>query len=718
MIKPPRFVIPVMVIALMWTSAVAGASALLTFACAKDNDVYAAVTAGGTQAQRFDTPADAIAQAPAGTGVLLLADGYPKTRNTVDANLLAAAAQKHLRLFIEYPAALPGMTFGEPRAATWERVVVTSDAIESFTLPRLRILSAQGCYYTAPAESPDDSKIVLALARVAGYDTAVYGLPDKTIPLLFHSPDGQLIATTALSHFTTARFAPHAEWIRVWTYILTQLAPPEADAPKLVVEPVVHPAYPKAATLPADAERQSLTSFAKWIDRSGLLVPAAREQALHELLRAGNNDAGPPAADEPRGDGSLGMLEGFASHVRFDGHQLRGTALRADCNAEAAMVLALHGAMSNDERTRTIAKNLLDYVYVKSGMQGGVRGNPNHPAYGLIAWGAISPAWEVANYGDDNARTLLATMLAAASLKSDTWDESMLKALRANMRTTGKFGFRGDRIDIPQLEQLGWRHFHDAETVNYALNFEAYLWACYLWAYHQTGETEFLDKARTAITMTMQAYPAKWRWGDNMERARILLPLAWLVRVDDTPEHRAWVARIAGDLIANQVECGAIPEHLGGDGKGGGHYVVPASNEAYGTTETPLIQKNGDPVSDQLYTTGFALLGLHESAAATNDAKLRAAADKLAAYLVRIQVRSTKLPYLDGCWMRAFDFGRWDYWASSGDLGWGAWSVEAGWCPAWTAATLGLRAKGTTLWEMTEGSKIEEQMRRVNATIR
>jgi hypothetical protein len=138
--------------------------------------------------------------------------------------------------------------------------------------------------------------------------------------------------------------------------------------------------------------------------------------------------------------------------------------------------------------------------------------------------------------------------------------------------------------------------------------------------------------------------------------------------------------------------------------------VVPQSNEAYGTSETPLIQENGDPVSDQLYTTGFALLGLREAAAATGDVKLRAAENRLAEYLARIQVRSEKLPYLDGAWFRAFDFGKWDYWASSADLGWGAWNAEAGWGPAWIPVVFGLRAQDTTLWDATRTSRIAEQV--------
>ena len=64
-----------------------------------------------------------------------------------------------------------------------------------------------------------------------------------------------------------------------------------------------------------------------------------------------------------------------------------------------------------------------------------------------------------ANYGDDNARTLLATMAAAASLNTDTWDAPMLKALFANLRTTGRFGFRGDRIDMGPLERRGWKSY-------------------------------------------------------------------------------------------------------------------------------------------------------------------------------------------------------------------------------------------------------------------
>jgi hypothetical protein len=209
--------------------------------------------------------------------------------------------------------------------------------------------------------------------------------------------------------------------------------------------------------------------------------------------------------------------------------------------------------------------------------------------------------------------------------------------------------------------------------------------------------------------MMMEAYPAQWRWDDNMERGRMLLCLAWLVQLEDTEQHRGWLKLMVDDFIAMQHATGAFPEKFRG-AKSTSHYMVPPSNEAYGTTETPLIQENGDPVSDQLYLSGFALLGLHEAAAVLDDPRIKATEDRLAEYLCRIQIRSKDLPYLEGTWFRAFDFLRWEPWASSGDSGWGAWSTEAGWAQAWAAATLGLRSERITLWDMTSSTRIRSYM--------
>ena len=691
----------------------------LTLCCGPGNDLYAALGGAAAGPPRYADPAEAVARASDGSAVLVLADQYPVERTRLDPAAYAAADRKRLRLYVEFPVAIPGVAFGEPRRAEWERLVVTSDA-PGLSLPPLRILGAHACTFLPTATPVTDPTIVLA--RVAGFDTAVYGLPKQTHPVLFAAREGRwLVATTALSNFRTGRYAPARDWTAVWAYILGRLDP--GGVHELRWRPDVRPAYGPADPLPADAEAAACRAAANWYLNAGLLVHPDREPAVHRLLAAGAETVVPATGgptDGPPGDGSRGMLEGFASTILPDGTQPVRLPIRADCNAEAAMVLALDGWRGGDEgagdapRRRAVAANLLDYVHHNAPSRRGPRGDPAHPAFGLIAWGEVAPAWTAGNYGDDNARAVLATLAAAAALGTDRYDRPVLRALLANRRTTGRLGFRGDRLDVPQLERLGWRHFADAATVNHSPHFESGLWACYLWAHARTVEPGFLDTAAVGIRSTMAAYPAGWRWQDNMERARMLLCLAWLVRVHDTPEHRGWLAAVAGDLLESQQPSGAIRERLGRAG-GGGHYVVPASNAAYGTTETPLQQTPGDPVTDQLYTTGFALLGLHEAAAATGDPELRRAADLLAGYLCRVQVRSARRPELDGAWLRAFDDRAWEYWASSADAGWGAWSAEAGWGPAWAAATLALRERRTSLWELTAGSGVRQELGAVRA---
>ena len=136
-------------------------------------------------------------------------------------------------------------------------------------------------------------------------------------------------------------------------------------------------------------------------------------------------------------------------------------------------------------------------------------------------------------------------------------------------------------------------------------------------------------------------------------------------------------------------------------------YPPPQSNEGYGVTEASLIQRNGDMVSDLLYTSNFAFLSLHEAAAATGDAEIAEAEAKLAEFLARIQVESDERPELHGGWFRAFDYGRWEHWGSNADAGWGAWAIETGWTQGWITAVFGLRLRGTSLWDLLEPSEIE-----------
>src|SRR5688500_14247540 len=167
------------------------ASAPFTFACRADNDLFTVLTEAGERHARFDTPGEAIRRARPGSVLLVLADEYPKAPAPVDAAFYETAKSKRLRGYVEYPAAVPGREMGAPEQAVWERGVVATDTFGP-TLPQLALFSPHACHYI-PMKAPNP---LLVIGRVAGFDSAVYGIPASADPLLFEAQGGDwLIAT-------------------------------------------------------------------------------------------------------------------------------------------------------------------------------------------------------------------------------------------------------------------------------------------------------------------------------------------------------------------------------------------------------------------------------------------------------------------------------------------------------------------------------------------
>jgi hypothetical protein len=376
--------------------------------------------------------------------------------------------------------------------------------------------------------------------------------------------------------------------------------------------------------------------------------------------------------------------------------------------------LALAGAALRSDRYLNVAANLADYLYFKSAMSLGKHADPYDPAYGLFGWNDVPDYWDNMDgfgvyYGDDNARGMLGIMMAAAVSKTNRWDERLAKGLVANLRLTSQLGFQPERVDTTPLDKNGWRSFFDSRTTTLSPHYQAYVWASFLWAYHHGGSPLFLERTKRALRTMMERRPKEWETANAVRvgEARILLPLAWLVRVEDTVEHRLWLRQVAEDLLSAQDPSGAIREQPGDPESTA--LMVP-SNDAYGTAEGNIIQGNGDPATDLLYTLNFAFLGLHEAGAATGDAYYKDAEERVANFLCRIQVKSEKHPELDGAWFRAFDFRRWDYWASNNDAGWGAWCTETGWMQSWITSVLALREMRTSLWDLTSQVKLKSDL--------
>ena len=633
--------------------------------CAEGNDLYRVLLAGGVTVERYAEPDAALEAAPEHAGVCLLADGYPARGPRFTAELQALQRRKRLRLFVEYPDLLPGVDLGDPQPTRRERVVVASSFFAPAVAPR-RILALQGCWYRRAAV---DRSPHLVVAKVAGYDHAVFGAPQDAPSILFHTDEQTLVATSSLSGFVTGRYGPKRAWRAVWRAILAWVSSAAGTTGLggdwFDWEPVVRTRYGKDAPLPNGCELHAVERAVDWF----------RGHAVFSI------------------DRKKAAVEGYESGVDHRGRQFIRPIVRGDCTAETAMVLACDWSLTRNPDSRLLAAELLDTIWSSPGFY---QSDPASPVYGHTNWTEDNPVF----YGDDNARVLLATLTVSRLLGTDRWHEQVLRCVCANWRTTGPAGFRKSRLDLPVLvaERQSWMHYRDTDLTHFAPHYQAYLWAALLWAHALTGYGGFLDRPQRAIRATMARFP-NWTWtnGLTQEMARMLLPLAFLLRVAPEPEeHGVWLETILDHLLADAAPCGTIRERLGASELG--RYSPPRSNEDYGKSEAPVIQRNGDPASDLLYSLGFAFLGLHEAFAATGDPCIAVAEDRLAEFLVRIQTECSVHPHLSGIWMRSFDDEKWEYWGSSADVGWGAFSIEAGWHNAWITAVLAMRQTGDSLF--------------------
>lgn len=662
------------------------------------NDIAAILKANNFNYRNIPDQLAAVKAAKNGSGVLFVANDYPQKRFSFAKGVREIIAKKKLKVFIEFPQAYADLSIGNDTVKTQlERAVINTSQING--IDSMDLIGIHNAYVVeSTAKNP-----LIIVAKVAGFDNAQYGISDvKPAPLLFKQGN-VLVATTRLSASVTSRFGPVDHLKPVWQYIFKYLDPSvNWQFPNWPLQ--VKPMHEASVKLSENDYKNAIQKGTDWFYKGKFFVHPEWEPLFLKRQGDGSDVAGPPLSqDLPVGDGTLGVLEGHLSRIQMDGSQIYRYWMRADCNAEVAY--ALSAVSDTSAKQRQVAANLLDYIFKKSNLRGGQKNDPASAAYGLVGWSTTHPH---VLYGDDNARVILGALGAAAHLKDGSWDKYIAEAIIANFRTTGKNGFRGERLDETKLIQAGLQAINDNDMVNPHPHFEAWMWACYLWLYDKTGYQPFLDQSKKAIALTMEKYPS-WKWtnGIQQERARMILPLAWLVRVEDTPKHRQWLALIADRLLENMDSSGAIREELGAASDG--RYGATKSNASYGKHEAPLIAVNGDPVADMLYTTNFGFFALNEAAAATGDIKYKNAVNKIADFLVRIQVDSKVHPDLDGGWFRAFDYKRWEYWASNADAGWGAWGTLTGWTQSWIVTTLALQQKNQSLWDISKESQIDSE---------
>src|SRR3990170_8583210 len=131
----------------------------LVFCGAADNDLVRVAAECGILAERFDAPEQAVQAAPDGSGLLILADGYPQKTTEVSPAVFDDAAKKGLRVYVEYPASLPGLEIGK-RGRTWLQ--------PGRRVPRLEWTRTVRPSYSATEPMPPEAEL-RALSRAADW---------------------------------------------------------------------------------------------------------------------------------------------------------------------------------------------------------------------------------------------------------------------------------------------------------------------------------------------------------------------------------------------------------------------------------------------------------------------------------------------------------------------------------------------------------------------
>ncbi|MBA6153114.1 hypothetical protein [Gelidibacter maritimus] len=659
-----------------------------------DNDIVTILKANNIQHHYYQNISKAIKKAKRGQGLFLISnDG--ELQKQIDLKIFKKAKSKNLHIYIEGGLGLPGLSSAGELNILKERGVVLTN-----TIPGLSSMDILGINNKEIVLYEDDIKLfkspLVVLGKVAGSERAEYGIEDiETYPLLFHMEKNFLVSATRLSNVIKGRFGPTENWKHLFGYIISWLR----SSPTILDSwpTSVHPNHNANSQIDKDAITKSVTKGSEWFFNTKLLVhPNWESEYYQKTDKNGKNVVHPAVAKhKPIGNGLNGILEGHASRINPDGSQPYRWWIRADCQAETAFALSSSALLKDNEKYTATAKNLLTYLFKNSNLRQGERNDPDSPSFGLIGWSTTDPD---AYYGDDNARALLAVIGASTNLNISDWNEQLVEGILANFRTAGTNGFRGPWFRDAGMQKTTWQKLGQRNIVNIHPHYESWLWALYLWLYDKTEYAPLLEKSKAAIAITMEAFP-DWKWtnGIQQEYTRMILPLAWLVRVDDTPKHREWLNMVIQKLTKDLDPSGAIPERFGKSGFG--RYEKIQSNAEYGTKEAPLISSTEDKVSDMLYTMNFALFSLNEAYQATGNNHYEALTKSIADFLVKIQIASTDQPDLDGAWFRAFDYGKWEYWASNADSDWGPWGTLTGWTQSWIINGLIHHHTNTNLWD-------------------
>lgn len=604
-------------------------------------------------------------------------------------------------VFAEFTLNFPGvMAVATPQKTGIARLFVASplDAVDG-SLPAGTILDEHDSICLPLTGDTSHLRVLLSFGNVKGVEHIMEApAPERTWPgVVWGERDSGrfAVATTSISEFGRREYAPLTHWQRFLRNLVLALLPPAERAavsaayipinayteprvwtpPNSPVTVVVETGAGAQVTIrgaetretaPGRFETRITSGAATPLTITGTIATSKARRTFEVGVRVeGRKESYRRALNRNIGwfersgallspDGSRGVSE-WISGPDINGNRIpygKGQMFspeRADCVFQSGLAFRLYGDVAASARHRGIGENLLRSILDLQRLDRDdaryglwyTRGRSGPPYQDDIAWATIG-CFAGSRYTKRPILYHRGTLSAAASVKA--------------FQTGGKNG-----LALAGAEDDPYPHPHD----------RGQLLASWLYAYGSTGDKTYLDLALPLVEQMIERFPTIPRFliSRTEESVRFLLPLALAFVYTGRETFRDELRKQTDYIVSCIAPCGAIQER----GSNAGSKVGGDLGLTFDANET---------ISDQLYTTSFAVMNLWIAYKATADKVYLNTFERVMDYLVRIQIENAGKPTIDGGWMRGFDYGLWEYYGSNADESWTAYCMETGWMNA------------------------------------
>ncbi len=645
--------------------------------------------------------------------ILILADRYPKISSKTEIEyaqqVLEQCQREGIPAFAEF-FPFNGILLSEATKTQHERFVFAGKEKNTFynkdtiglSFGDGELLEAHQCHVlkspitfrSFEGQEKSGVKVVFWFGRMAGVYKADFGIP-KSARLGIGKTGSIWLSNTKISDFDNMEFRLKVKWERLWYEIISDLTKAWIQLPafekKSIHDSRVFAKKKEHCDLKEQKEtwNRTIAQGLDWFEKSGVF-PAKR--------------------------GIKGVYEGFTSQYGPNGEKylktddyLEHICKRADCTADCAFAFSVASQipkkfhqieLGNNQKDiaepklwKATGQNLFDDLFDNWQHYDKARGLER----GFFGWFEDYYNMHV-YYSDDNGRCALLSMIYGITTGNKKACKRGIAGAIALYKTLGINGHRFSRIDLKDFykrkffgKKKGreWFRQHKTRKSEYkSPHYEGWTYAAILYCSLMVENKSMVNLIERGIEGYMAQFPKidiEHSVGDDF--SKLLIACVLLYANTKKATHKQYVKRIVEFFSRYQdKKTGAFPEI----DPFGMHARTESGNKKYGTGEAALYTQDTDTISDQLYSGGFIAWSLYLAYSTGDFPESMEILDKLLTYFCVIQLDSPN-PQLDGTWTRGFDYLWGEPYGANGDIGWGAYSIETGWCVGPIITALSMR---------------------------